>query len=263
MKSEHRHELKTNELADWMAHFPEWAQKNARTLTGAAILIVVVGAAFFWVQYNKNVRVVGERVRFSNLLGELPQVKQITLSQPGQEGSNRLGLVAAGLGKYASKSSNKTMSAMAYLKRAEALRSELHYSATPLDQGELAGRITPIQESYRLAEEKATTDASIRAAARYGQGLCYEELKQFSDAETQYQAMVADESLKGTAGQAAAEYRLLVLPHYQQGLTFRPAPEPEPETETASVVPEFSEDVNAPVVGPTLPEAMDSNATNG
>ena len=261
MKSEHRHELKTNELADWMAHFPEWAQKNARTLTGAAILIVVVGVIYFWMQYNQNVRVVGERVRFSNLLAELPQAKQIALSQ----GTNQLGTIAAGLGNYASKSSNKTMSAMAYLKRAEALRSELHYSATPINPSDLAGMITPIQESYRLAEEKATTDASIRAAARYGQGLCFEELKQFTDAQAQYQAIVADDSLKGTAGQAAAEYRLLVLPHYQQGLTFRPAPEPEPEpeAESASIVPELNADANAPVVGPTLPETLDANATDG
>ena len=34
MRSDHRHELKTNELADWIAHFPEWANKNRTSLVG-------------------------------------------------------------------------------------------------------------------------------------------------------------------------------------------------------------------------------------
>ncbi len=32
MKSEHRHELKTNELAEWIANFPTWAKENAKVL---------------------------------------------------------------------------------------------------------------------------------------------------------------------------------------------------------------------------------------
>ncbi len=31
MKAEHRHELKTNELADWIVHFPQWFKENQTT----------------------------------------------------------------------------------------------------------------------------------------------------------------------------------------------------------------------------------------
>ncbi len=226
MKSEHRHELKTNELADWIAHFPEWAQKNARSLIATAVVIVVVGVAYFLVQYNKNVRVVGERVRFSTTLALLPQTKQAAISNPGQDLSFQLNQVASDLAAYAGKGGNSTMSALAYLKRAEALRSSLHFSLTTMSPEDLAGKISTIQESYSMAEQKATKDPSIRAAACYGKGLCLEELKQFADAEAQYQDILADNTLAGTAGYAAAQYRLQVLPSYQQGVNFRPAPSP-------------------------------------
>ena len=265
MKSEHRHELKTNELADWMAHFPEWAQENARTLIGVAVLVVVVAGVFFWVQYNKNVRTVGEQVRFSNLLAGLPQTEQKILnnSDQGQDASFMFSSVATGLENYADKSSHKTMAALAYLKCAEAQRAALHYSTTPTKPEELPEKIAPIQKNYHMAIEKATDAPSIRAAARYGLGLCFEELGQFSEAETAYRELVADKTLYGTSGQAAAKYRLEVFKHYEQPVAFKPAP--EPKAETLPVVPKLSEDINSPVAGPALPtesaEVPDSNTS--
>ena len=42
MKSDHRHELKTNELADWLAHFPEWANQNRTNIIAVAVVLAVV-----------------------------------------------------------------------------------------------------------------------------------------------------------------------------------------------------------------------------
>ena len=55
MKSKHRHELKTNELAEWIANFPQWAQENARMIIFVAVVaVLVIGlACFYW--YQKNV----------------------------------------------------------------------------------------------------------------------------------------------------------------------------------------------------------------
>ncbi len=33
MKSDHRHELKTNELAEWLSNLPQWAKKNDDRVT--------------------------------------------------------------------------------------------------------------------------------------------------------------------------------------------------------------------------------------
>ena len=41
MDSEHRHELKTNELADWIVHAPEYLRKNYLTILGVLLIIGV------------------------------------------------------------------------------------------------------------------------------------------------------------------------------------------------------------------------------
>ena len=53
MKSEHRHELKTNELAQWIADFPQWAKKNMRTIIYVVVVVVVVLAYYGWYGYQK------------------------------------------------------------------------------------------------------------------------------------------------------------------------------------------------------------------
>ena len=34
MKAEHRHELKTNELVEWLTNLPQWANENLTTIIG-------------------------------------------------------------------------------------------------------------------------------------------------------------------------------------------------------------------------------------
>ena len=40
MKSERRHELQTNELADWISNFPQWFQDNLATVIVGAVVVV-------------------------------------------------------------------------------------------------------------------------------------------------------------------------------------------------------------------------------
>ena len=40
MKSEHRHELKTNELAEWISNFPSWTKENAKVLIPTIVVLV-------------------------------------------------------------------------------------------------------------------------------------------------------------------------------------------------------------------------------
>ena len=42
MDAEHRHELKTNELADWLTHAPQYFRDNARTIIGLVLIIIAV-----------------------------------------------------------------------------------------------------------------------------------------------------------------------------------------------------------------------------
>ena len=74
MKSDHRHELKTNELADWLSHLPQWAKKNRLFLL--AILAVIIAAVFlnFWRTHSQNVAA-RQQIELTNLAGELLSAK--------------------------------------------------------------------------------------------------------------------------------------------------------------------------------------------
>ena len=42
MKAEHRHELKTNELAQWIANFPNWAKENLRMIIYVSVVLILL-----------------------------------------------------------------------------------------------------------------------------------------------------------------------------------------------------------------------------
>ena len=56
MDAEHRHELKTNELADWIGHFPDFCRQNAKTIIGVALIIAAVGVYFYSRQSRAKAR---------------------------------------------------------------------------------------------------------------------------------------------------------------------------------------------------------------
>ena len=84
MKSDHRHELKTNELAEWLGNLPQWTKGNLTTIL--VVLAVIVGAAvfLFWRTYTKNVVQVREHLEFSNLLNQLSTGKLQVVNAQGQ-----------------------------------------------------------------------------------------------------------------------------------------------------------------------------------
>ena len=75
MKSEHRHELKTNELAEWLGNLPKWTSENLTTILVVLVVVVVGITILFLRSYNKNVvhsgplydsmNVEGDKIRIS------------------------------------------------------------------------------------------------------------------------------------------------------------------------------------------------------
>src|SRR4030042_3312975 len=75
MKSEHRHELKTNELAEWLSNFPEWVKENSKSIIAITALIVVVIGFYLWRRHDRNVVQPREQAEFTSMLGEIPQIE--------------------------------------------------------------------------------------------------------------------------------------------------------------------------------------------
>ncbi|MDD5326776.1 MAG: hypothetical protein PHY02_03055 [Phycisphaerae bacterium] len=226
MKSEHRHQLKTNELAEWIANFPQWTKENLRMIIYISVLTVVVAAVYFWKVYEKGIVSSREQLEITNFISQISQSKtQIIQSQvQGIDTSYVLIQAADSLRNIAQNTKEKQMAALALIKQADALRTELHYRFGNISKPDLEAQISRAKDSYAEAIEKSSANPSLTAAAKLGLGLCEEELENFEQAKQIYGEITANADFESTVAAAQAKQRLLTMADYQQKVVLRPSP---------------------------------------
>jgi len=230
MKSEHRHELKTNELAEWLSNLPQWTKENLTIII--VVLAVVVAASAFYVRYRyRKSAVVEEQLVFTNLLNQLSASKMQVLSAQaqGRDLSFILLQPANSLGTFAQNAESDQMAALALIKQAEALRTELHYRPGTVSEQDVAAQINQAKAAYTEAIQnrlRGASNPSLTAAAEFGLGLCEEELANFEKAQQIYQIIVENPDFEGTVAVTQAKHRLETMADYKQKVIFKPAPAP-------------------------------------
>jgi tetratricopeptide (TPR) repeat protein len=254
MKAEHRHELKTNELVEWIQNLPQWFNENRITIIAVVVVVAVAAGLYIWKYYAKDVAADQKQVQFTNLTGQVAYGKrQVAAAQAeGKDLSFILLQPAENLKNLALNASSSEMAALALIKRAEALRAELHYRLGSVSSQEAASRIEQAKASYSQAIEKAPSNPSLVAAAKLGLGLCEEELDNFDAAAQIYRGIADDPNFQPTVACAAAKFRLETMNEYKQKLTFRPAPIPviplRPLAERLPIEFELPPEANRPTV---------------
>jgi tetratricopeptide (TPR) repeat protein len=228
MKSEHRHELKTNELAEWLGNLPQWTKQNLVTIVCVAALIVVLAGVYLWRGYNKNTVQVRERTEFTNLINQLAGAKiQILQGQEqGRDLAFMLIQLAKNLDTFAQTTNNSRMAALALIKHAQALRAELHYGT--VEQQYITDQTNKAKDSYTTALAKSSTNPVLAASAEFGLGLCEEELGNFEQARKIYRKIAANPEYESIVTVAQADFRLKTMSDYEQKIAFKPDPNPEP-----------------------------------
>jgi hypothetical protein len=185
MKAEHRHELKTNELAEWLLNFPQWAKERRRTIIWLAALTVVVVGLYIYTRYQKDVVTTQQQTRLTFLLNQVSQLRiRILKAQiSGYDLSANLIRAANELQNISREAKDERVSALALIKRAQSLRTELHYRLGNVSEIDMTLQLDRAKESYNQAIAKAASSPSLMAAAKYGLGLCEEELGNFKKSE--------------------------------------------------------------------------------
>jgi tetratricopeptide (TPR) repeat protein len=243
MKAEHRHELKTNELAEWLSNLPKWAKENLRMIIYFAVVIAAVIAVWIWKDYQKNVVSLNQRLHFSGLLGELAQNRYTTLRQQadGFDVSYTLLQTANKLQDFADRTRDADMAALALIKSAEALRSELHYRMGQIDNEAFSSQIAKARTAYEKAIEKSRNNPTLRGTATLGLGLCEEETRNFDKAKGIYRQITGDPNFAFTTAAASAKYRLEVMDEYKQMAVFTAPPvTPQPTVQPEIMQPEVN-----------------------
>ena len=229
MKSEHRHELKTNELAEWIANLPQWTRENLRTIIYVSVVAVLVIGSSLWYWRKRTVETVQRHLEFTSLIDRLSQNKlQILMAQPrGTDASYMLIQTAGALQATAEGTKDDQMAAMALIKRAEALRAGLYYRQITVSQSEVQTVISGAKAAYFKALEKASSNPSLKSMAEFGLGLCEEELGNFDGARQIYRDIAANSGFEGTTTVARAKQRLATMADYQQRIIFMASPKPQ------------------------------------
>lgn len=246
MKAEHRHELKTNELVEWLINLPQWAKENLTTIIGVVVVLVVAGGFYIWKVYTKNVIAARKQLQFTNLIGQVSADKmQIVGAQAeGKDLSFILLQPAENLKNLAQSANTGEMAALALIKRAEALRAEMHYRLDPIGPQELTAQVGQAKNSYTEAIEKAAGNPTLVAAAKFGIGLCEEELGNFEKAAQIYREVAENTDFQNTVACAAAKFRLETMADYKQTPVIKPSPKPVASSEALIEKPLI--DINLP-----------------
>ncbi|MCK5472895.1 MAG: hypothetical protein KAI59_02595 [Planctomycetes bacterium] len=242
MKAEHRHELKTNELADWLGNLPQWTKENLKMIIYVTVVVVVVAGAYIYKKYEKDVVAVEKQTNFTNALVQLPGAKMQNLRSQSQgiDTSYTFIQIADNLESFAQKEKNDNMAALALIKQAEALRMELHYRLEAGSRQEIKTQIEKTKAIYTKALDRTADNSSLAAAAKFGLGLCEEELGNFDSAKEIYDGIAKNDKFQSTIAAAQAKQRIETLDDYKQKVRFKKALRPMPDMLQFGIKPDMS-----------------------
>ena len=247
MKAEHRHELKTNDLAIWLGNLPTWANQNLRTIIYVLIVVVLVLASSFYYRYQKTSVAEREQSNMTMLVSQLPQQKAFISQKQleNQDNAYMLFQLTDELDSIAKNASNDEIAATALIKSAEVLRTELHFRFGAVSQQDITTQIGKAKDYYTKALDtylKRSPNPTLEAIAKMGLGLCEEELGNPDAARKFYQEVATGAAYEGTAPATAAKQRLAVMDSFSEKIVLKPMPRPAIKTP-----PQVVSEPNAPV----------------
>ena len=136
--------------------------------------------------------------------------------------------LAGRLQAFAQEVKDNQLAALALIKQAETLRTELHYRLETISEQEMLTQISKAQASYAEALTKTSATSSLIATAKFGLGLCEEEVGNFTEAQQIYRDITTDSNLEGTVAAVQAKQRLATITDYQRKVVFGQPPKQMP-----------------------------------
>ncbi len=229
MDTQHRHELKTNELADWIYHTPNYLRQNIRWIIGGGLILAAV-IVFIYGRGFRNSAFEYQLGQTSSQIEALQGAQIMAIQNLMQDNpvlSDSLFSYANKLEVAARESKFPALAALALIKRGDALRMDIHYNGADVEDSVLQARIDAARNAYIDAIEKAKegpNKADLTAMAQLGLALCLEETGQFDQAKAAYQAIIDNKDFAATVYPQQAKQRLDIMKEPRQQFVFVDAP---------------------------------------
>lgn len=238
MDSEHRHELKTNELAQWLSNFPGFLKENGKNIVGIALIATAV-FSYFYFKAKKTSTVNLAEAQNTALIQKVNRnkIEAINLDPETAPLENAFATSANELQRAADAGEESGhAAALMLIKKGESLRSELHYSVSQLDEQLITDQINRASQAYEQALQKAKGNTTLTAMATFGLGLCAEEIGDFEKAVQIYSDIAQNTEFEGTLFPSQAQFRLDILEDNKETFVFAAAAKIEiPEGVDASL----------------------------
>lgn len=264
MDTEHRHELKTNELADFLARLPDFMQRYSNQIIGVCLILI----ALLGIPLYKHFRHQSRRSEQIAMVSRIQSAREAMSRAAQAEGEVRpaslLESAAEELRAAASSTNQKDLVAIALLESAKLLRAALYLDEQPSPET-ISANLSKAESACKEAFETAQSP-TLKGLAELALGLCAEEAGQYEQARQVYTQIIQNTAYAGTSVIEQAKRRLDLLDDNAVKVVFAPAPAPEPqqdqpaadtqqpETPAAQSPTSSSEPAPAaPVTPPTVP----------
>ncbi len=242
MDSEHRHELKRNDLALWLAEAPKHIKNTPAYLKthwfeAICVLLIIIGIGMWLFRDTQKivVRDLASQVKLTKLYDQ--QMMDKVAAVRGNKTSGFLNN-ADSIAAAAEDVKRDSIAALALIKAGDALRSDLHYKKGIINENDLKSQIAEAKAKYEAALEKADSNKTIEALAKFGIAICSEEVRDFDSAEAQYRKIADNPDYQSNFVSKLAQQRITLLNDAKVKYTFKEvAPESKEETKKEEVKP--------------------------
>lgn len=244
MDSEHRHELKRNDLALWLAEAPKHIKNTPEYLKthwfeAICVVLIIIGLGMWIFRDDQKIVVhdLASQVKLTKLYEQQMIDKIATV-----RGNKTAGFLnnADELTAISDNVKSDSNAALALIKAGDALRSDLHYKEGVINENDLKSQIAEAKSKYEAAVAKASSNKTIEALAKFGIAICSEELRDFDSAATLYKEIADNPEYQSNFVSKEAANRLLLLDDAKVKYTFTyvepVAKEEENPAESASEV---------------------------
>ncbi|AQT67173.1 hypothetical protein STSP2_00316 [Anaerohalosphaera lusitana] len=230
MDSEHRHELRENELAKFLKNLPDYIREHWAAIVGWACIIAAI---LLWSPIREW-RASKQYQQMSEVTDVIKRVEQEKGTAAMAEDGEAAIMSVGELEELGRSTDNAKLGALALCKSAEALRADVHYG--DLSREEVLEETARAKKLYEDALKRAKDDPVMTGMAKFGIGLCAEEVGNYEEAEQVYNEIVSNEEFAATVYPRQAEMRLMFMQDYKTEFTFEEVVEEEAAEEDGAAV---------------------------